>query len=120
MTVDVTKLAHELTQRVRDRQIAARCRLSAREPGFDLAAAYAVEAELARLRRATGTRPSDARSASPTRRCGASLKLDTLVWAHMYDDTVRSRRPERASLSLSRMCAPKIEPEIVFKLRAPA
>ena len=49
-----------------------------------------------------------------------ALKLDTLVWAHMYDDTVRycGERSRRRCRSM-RMTAPKIEPEIVFKLAAP-
>ena len=48
-----------------------------------------------------------------------ALKLDTLVWAHMYDDTVRYAADTRAALSIDHMAAPKIEPEIVFKLAAP-
>jgi 2-oxo-3-hexenedioate decarboxylase len=47
------------------------------------------------------------------------LKLDTLVWAHMYDDTVHDAATGEATLSIVRMFAPKIEPEIVFKLKAP-
>jgi len=47
-----------------------------------------------------------------------ALKLETLVWAHMYDHTV-IQAGKSASLSLGAMVAPKIEPEIVFKLRAP-
>ena len=37
----------------------------------------------------------------------------------MYDDTVRFASADRATLSLARLIAPKIEPEIVFKLRQP-
>jgi 2-keto-4-pentenoate hydratase len=48
-----------------------------------------------------------------------ALKLDTLAWAHMYDDTVRYAEGGSASLPVARMCSPKIEPEIVFKLRKP-
>jgi 2-keto-4-pentenoate hydratase len=47
------------------------------------------------------------------------LKLETLVWAHMYDDTVRYAQENAASLSLANMYSPKIEPEIVFKLKRP-
>jgi 2-oxo-3-hexenedioate decarboxylase len=45
------------------------------------------------------------------------LKLDTLVWAHMYDDTVRYAVDNTAKLPMTSMYAPKIEPEIIFKLR---
>ena len=47
------------------------------------------------------------------------LKLDTLVWAHMYDDTVRYAERERGHALARAMISPKIEPEIVFKLKAP-
>jgi len=48
-----------------------------------------------------------------------ALKLETLVWAHMYDDTVHSTNGGRATLPVGRMFSPKIEPEIVFKLKTP-
>jgi 2-oxo-3-hexenedioate decarboxylase len=47
------------------------------------------------------------------------LRLETLVWAHMYDDTVRYADNNVASLSLTHSCQPKIEPEIVFKMKRP-
>jgi len=47
------------------------------------------------------------------------LKLETLVWAHMYEDTVTYAPRNTASLPVARMIAPKIEPEIVFKMRGP-
>jgi 2-oxo-3-hexenedioate decarboxylase len=45
------------------------------------------------------------------------LKLQTLVWAHMYDDTVVDASGGQTSLSIARMLSPRIEPEVVFKLR---
>src|ERR1700692_4121629 len=47
------------------------------------------------------------------------LKLETLVWAHMYDDTVRYAPGNAASLPLASRCAPKLEPEIGFQLVKP-
>jgi 2-keto-4-pentenoate hydratase len=47
------------------------------------------------------------------------LKLETLVWGHMYDDTVQYAKGNDATLSIARMISPKIEPEIVFKMKAP-
>jgi 2-keto-4-pentenoate hydratase len=46
------------------------------------------------------------------------LKLDTLVWAYTYGHTL-IQAGRSAPLSLGTMVSPKIEPEIVFKLRAP-
>jgi 2-oxo-3-hexenedioate decarboxylase len=108
--------------------------LSSRISGFDLDAAYAIEAELARTRRAQGHATVGRKVGYANKAVWRALKLETLVWAHMYDDTVRYLRgpseggPHEAGvgaalrrpfeLSLATMCSPKIEPEIVFKLKA--
>lgn len=44
-----------------------------------------------------------------------ALKIDTLVWAPMFDDTV-TPASRHEPLSVRRLWAPKIEPEIVFRL----
>ncbi|MGH8601092.1 MAG: 2-keto-4-pentenoate hydratase, partial [Burkholderiales bacterium] len=41
------------------------------------------------------------------------------IWAHVYDDTVIFANNNLAELSLAGSVAPRIEPEIAFKLRAP-
>ena len=92
---------------------------SARGTGFDLASAYAVEAELTRLRRASGRTSVGWKVGYANKAVWRVFKLDTLVWAHMYDDTVRFAETNDASLSVGHMCSPKIEPEIVFKLKQP-
>jgi len=43
-----------------------------------------------------------------------ALKLQTLVWSHMYDDTVQYAEGGAATLSRAKMVAPRIEPEVVF------
>ena len=66
------------------------------------------------------TRPSGVKVGFANKAVWRVLKLDTLVWAHMYDDTVRVRDRQRCARCRSaRMISPKIEPEIVFKLKAP-
>jgi 2-oxo-3-hexenedioate decarboxylase len=93
---------------------------SEHEPGFDLAAGYRVEAELARLRAAEGIRAVGRKVGYANRALWRVFKLDTVAWAHMYEDTVRFADGGTAALGIGRMVAPKIEPEIVFKLkRAP-
>jgi 2-keto-4-pentenoate hydratase len=89
---------------------------SARDATFDLAAAYAVEAELVRRRGASGHATVGRKVGFANRAVWRALKLETLVWASMYDDTVRFAEHNVANLDPSRMCAPKIEPEIVFKM----
>jgi len=49
----------------------------------------------------------------------ARAQLETLVWAHMYDDTVHDSDGNSATLSLEHPRSLKIEPEIVFGLEAP-
>ena len=83
---------------------------------FDLAAAYATEAALVSLRRAGGRRTVGLKVGFANKALWRALKLDTLVWAHMYDDTVRFATRGAESLSTASMLAPKIEPEIVFKI----
>lgn len=90
---------------------------SARESGFDLYAAYAVEQELAGLRAAKGHKPVGYKVGYANKSIWPALKLDTVAWAHMYKDTVFDANDNEASLSLARTRAPKIEPEIVFKMK---
>ena len=91
---------------------------SARDSGFDLAAAYRVEGEHARERAAQGRVALGLKVGYANKAMWRALKLETLVWARMYDDTVREAPANEAVLSIERMTAPKIEPEIVFKLAA--
>ncbi len=85
--------------------------LTGRDPEFDLAKAYQVEAEFKRLRAVptVGLKVGYANKA-----VWRVLKLETLVWAHMYQDTVHQ---SVSSVKLPYWRSPKIEPEIVFKLK---
>ena len=92
---------------------------SERDPSFDLTSAYAVESELARMRRASGHTSVGRKVGYANKAMWRVLGLDTLVWAHMYDDTVRYATSGHASVPVGRMFSPKIEPEVVFKLKNP-
>jgi len=83
---------------------------SARFENFDVNAAYAVEAEFARLR---GHARSGLKVGYANKAMWRVLKLETLVWARMYDDTVH----QAGEFKLPYYRSPKIEPEIVFKLK---
>ena len=89
---------------------------SSGDAGFDLAAAYATEAALVSQRRAGGRRTVGLKVGFANRALWRALKLETLVWAHMYDDTVRFATRGAESLSTASMLAPRIEPEVVFKI----
>jgi 2-keto-4-pentenoate hydratase len=91
--------------------------LSSRE-GFDLPAAYAVEAELAKRRRAGGHKIIGRKVAFGNHAVLEKLKLKTVAWASMYEDTVY-KASEVETTPVPFTYAPKLEPEIVFKLKTP-
>jgi 2-keto-4-pentenoate hydratase len=115
--ININALALDLTTAFTERRTLSTPPSS--RDGFDLSTAYAVERELVRIRRSEGRQTVGVKVGYANKALWRVLKLDTLVWAHMYDDTVRDAEANVATLSLARMIAPKIEPEIVFKLKAP-
>ena len=90
--------------------------LSIRYPDFDMPAAYAVEAEFRRLRVGSGRSVTGRKVGFANKAMWRVLKLETLVWASMYDDTIHDGAD---SLAIATFMSPKIEPEIVFKLKQP-
>lgn len=88
-------------------------------PGFDLNAAYEVEVRLKQLREAQGSRAVGRKVGYANKAMWRVLKLETLVWGHMYDDTVHFSNGHSAALSLAHPRSLKVEPEIVFGLKKP-
>jgi 2-oxo-3-hexenedioate decarboxylase len=87
-------------------------------PGFDLNTAYEVEAILKRLSEASGHRAIGRKVGYANKAMWRILKLETLVWGHMYDDTVHySENNSAAALTIANARSLKIEPEIVFGLK---
>jgi len=93
---------------------------SARAEGLTLDQAYAVETELARRRRAAGHPTVGRKVGFANKALWRVMGLGTVAWASMYDDTVHHAATNDTSLSIGRMFSPKIEPEVVMKLNAPA
>ena len=92
---------------------------SARDTEFDINAAYQTEAAFAALRKSSGAKTVGWKVGYANKAMWRVLKLETLVWAHMYDDTVHYASANTAEYTLPPHRAPKIEPEVVFKLREP-
>lgn len=92
---------------------------SAREGGLTLDQAYAVEAELARRRHAAGHATAGRKVGFANKALWRVMGLRTVVWASMYDDTVHHAAPNGTPVPIGRMFSPKIEPEIMMKLKAP-
>jgi 2-keto-4-pentenoate hydratase len=86
-------------------------------PNFDLNTAYEVEALLKSFREAAGHRSVGRKVGYANKAMWRVLKLETLVWAHMYEDTLHHSANNSATLTLPHHRSLKIEPEIVFGLR---
>jgi len=114
MSTDPRALAQEITDAYATKTIVAAP--SSRDGGIDLDIAYAVEGEIAKARRAAGHQTVGFKVGYANKAMWRALKLETLVWAHLYDDTVRYADWNDTKLSIVSMIEPKIEPEIVFKL----
>jgi 2-oxo-3-hexenedioate decarboxylase len=116
--VTPAELATELLDAYAERRL-VQAPLSARAGGLDLPTAYAVEANIVGRRRQAGHRAVGLKVGFANKAAWRVLKLETLVWAHMYDDTVQHALDNEAGMSVAPLVAPRIEPEIVFCLRAP-
>lgn len=114
---EVEALAHELFTAQRTAQMVSVPPSS--RPGFDLNAAYEVEGLLKQMREADGHRAVGRKVGYANKAMWRVLKLETLVWAHMYDDTVHYSDQNRATLAVAPSRSLKIEPEIVFGLKRP-
>jgi 2-keto-4-pentenoate hydratase len=114
---EVETLARELLSAYETGQMVSV--LPSARPGFGLNTAYEVEATLKRFREAGGARAVGRKVGYANKAMWRVLKLETLVWAHMYDDTVQYCDSDSATLTLAHRRSLKIEPEIVFGLKQP-
>jgi hypothetical protein len=80
--------------------------------------AYAVEAAIAQMQAARRGRPVGVKVGYANKAMWRVLKVDTLMWAHMYHDTVYSVSSMELALPSYRR-ASKIEPGIVFRMKRP-
>ena len=84
---------------------------------FDLNLAYEVEARLKQLRDGAAHRAVGRKVGYANKAMWRVLKLDTLVWAHMYEDTVHYSDSNSATLTVAHPRSLKIEPEIIFGMK---
>ncbi len=90
-----------------------------RDPAFDWNAAYAVAAEMVKLRCARGERCVGRKIGFTNRNIWAEYGATSPIWAHVYDSTLVYATNNHATLPLRGSVAPRLEPEIAFKLRGP-
>lgn len=88
-------------------------------PGFDLDAAYEVLRDVAAHRVAQGWVTVGRKIGFTNRTIWELFHVEAPVWAHMWDRTVTYADEGRAIIDLGNLLEPRIEPEVVFKLREP-
>lgn len=91
---------------------------STRYEGFNLNHAYFIANELFKWRSNKGQKSIGRKIGFTNQAIWEDHGLNTPIWAHMYEDTIRFAKDNRASISLSGTTLPRIEPEIVFKLKS--
>jgi 2-keto-4-pentenoate hydratase len=112
---EIAALAQELMSAYETGQgIAA---LPSARPGFDLDAAYSVEAILKRQREAKDVKSSGRKVGYANKAMWRVFKLQTLVWGPMYDDTIHYSDSNSAAVTIAHPHSLKVEPEIVFGLK---
>ena len=88
-------------------------RFSGRIAGFDNGFAYAVTAELRRLRTARGEKPIGRKIGFTNRNIWAEYEVFEPIWGDVYDTTFHEMAPGGV-IRASHLPEPRIEPEIVL------
>jgi 2-oxo-3-hexenedioate decarboxylase len=87
--------------------------------GLDLDGAYALEQEIKKQHEASGHVVTGRKVGYANKAMWRILKLDTLVWAHMFDDTVHLAPQGHCDMAIRHFRSARIEPEIVVKVSDP-
>lgn len=114
---DIRRIALELLEALDDGKVVPS--FVERYPGFGWGEGYAVAAELGKLRRERGETPVGRKIGFTNRNIWPEYGATSPIWAHVYDTTLVHAAAGHAIVSLAKSVAPRIEPEIAFKLRAP-
>jgi 2-oxo-3-hexenedioate decarboxylase len=93
--------------------------ITAAHPAFGVEDAYAVLFEIDARRAAQGWRRVGRKIGFSNRGLWARYGVDRPMWAPVYAQTVRYAEKGRAEISLRGFVQPRLEPEVVFKLRGP-
>lgn len=88
-------------------------------PELDLDAGYQVGRILHERLTARGFRPVGRKVGFTNPATWAQFRVTQPVWAHLYRQTVHPATAGVVRLSLRGMVAPRLEPEVVLKLRSP-
>lgn len=91
---------------------------SSRDPDFDLSQAYEVVEALRVLRQTRGETPVGRKIGFTNRAIWTNYNISGPIWNYMFDTTVRDLADAHHRFPVGNLPEPRIEPEIVFGLRA--
>jgi 2-oxo-3-hexenedioate decarboxylase len=92
---------------------------TSRDAVFDDDAAYAVNAELLKRRRARGEETIGRKIGFTNRTIWPEYGVYTPMWAHVYDTTVTTLEGTTGILKIGHLAQPRIEPEILLHFKSP-
>lgn len=94
--------------------------ITADDPSFDVKTAYQVLREIEARRRITqGWQPVGRKIGFTNRTIWPRYGVFQPMWAHVWQHTVHFAPAGRATIPIADFVEPRIEPEVVFKLKAP-
>ena len=93
--------------------------ITASAPDFSVADGYAVLHDIETRRRAQGWTAVGRKIGFTNRTIWPRYGVYQPMWAHIWTRTVHFARDGNAALPLSGLVQPRIEPEVVFKLKGP-
>ncbi|MGF1591751.1 MAG: 2-keto-4-pentenoate hydratase [Kiloniellaceae bacterium] len=93
--------------------------ITASRPDFTVPQAYEVLAEIEARRRAQGWQAVGRKIGFTNRTIWDRYGVWQPIWAHVWAHTLHTARDGTASLALDRFVQPRLEPEVVFGLKAP-
>ena len=88
------------------------------EPDFDVRAAFAVAARMRERRIASGAQPRGYKIGFTNRRIWPLYGVDAPIWGPVWQHTLTLLDVAHTTITLDGLCQPRIEPEIVFGLKA--
>lgn len=88
------------------------------EPGFDVASAFSVATRMRERRIAAGRVPRGWKIGFTNRSIWPRYNVFAPIWANVWDDTLALLDAPHVVDSLAGLCQPRLEPEIVFGLKA--
>lgn len=89
-----------------------------RDPSFDVARAYEATRRVHAHRLARGEKPVGRKIGFTNRNIWDEFGVREPIWGYVYDTTLTYAKSDRATVEVSNLAEPRIEPEIVLQFRS--